>query len=150
MWLHLTEQLILENLPLRRTCAGTTYKIAVAYLGRSHLVRGKESEYKTSIFDHAKFNELWFSWNQSYEIIASLTYLEIMQKRAWLLQHSLYQWNFSFFCPDFSTYLVAFTFKHASYSCYCYPCWRCTKLNPLMSLTVNKILPLFNNTLVTT
>ena len=57
MWLLLTKQLSLENLPFRHTCAGTTHKIAVAYLGRSHLVRGQVSEYKASIFELTKFNE---------------------------------------------------------------------------------------------
>ena len=41
MWLQLTKQLTLENLPSHHTCAGTTHKIAVAYLGRPHLVKGK-------------------------------------------------------------------------------------------------------------
>ena len=53
MWVHLTKQLNLENLPFRHTCAGTTHKIAVAYLSRPHLVRGQVSECKASIFELA-------------------------------------------------------------------------------------------------
>ena len=49
MWLHLIEQLSRENLPFRDTCAGTTQKIAIGYLGRPHLVSGKVSECKASI-----------------------------------------------------------------------------------------------------
>ena len=53
MWLHLSKQLSRENLPFRHTCAGTTHKIAVAYLGRPHLVRGQVSDSKASIFEFA-------------------------------------------------------------------------------------------------
>ena len=49
MWLHLTKQLSNANLPVRYTCAGTTHKIAAAYLGHPHLVRGQVSECKASI-----------------------------------------------------------------------------------------------------
>ena len=63
MWLHLTKQLSLENLPFRYTCAGTTHKIALPYLGNPHLVRGQISECKASIFELAKFDEHWISTN---------------------------------------------------------------------------------------
>ena len=56
MWVHLTKQLSLENLTFRQTCAGTTHKIAVAYLDRPQLVRGQVSECKASIFELAKFD----------------------------------------------------------------------------------------------
>ena len=37
-----------------------------------------------------------------------MTSLGIVQKRAWLHQHSRYQWIFSFFCNDLSTNLAPF------------------------------------------
>ena len=61
----------------------------------------------TSIFELAKFDEHWSSRYQSYEKIA-LTTLGIVQKPAWLHQHSRYQWNFTFFRTDLSTQLAAF------------------------------------------
>ena len=57
MWLHLTKQLSLENLPFRYTCAGIAHKIAVASLCHPHLVHGQVSESKASIFELAKFDE---------------------------------------------------------------------------------------------
>ena len=57
MWLHLTKQLSLENFPFHHTCAGITHKIALAYLGRPHLVCGQDLECKASIFELAKFDE---------------------------------------------------------------------------------------------
>ena len=36
----------LENLSFRHTCAATTHKIAIAYLGRPHLLRAQVSECK--------------------------------------------------------------------------------------------------------
>ena len=78
-----TEQTIyFENLLFRHTCVGTTHKIAVAYLGRPHLVRGQVSEYKASIFELAKFDEHWISRYQSHENIVSNTSLGIMKKPA--------------------------------------------------------------------
>ena len=67
MWLHLTKQLSLENLPFRHACTGTTHKIAVAYLCCPHLVRGQVSECKTSIFELAKFEEHLLSIPISWE-----------------------------------------------------------------------------------
>ena len=57
MWLHLTKQSSLKNIPFRHTRAGTTPKIAVAYLGRPHLVRGQVLECMASIFELAKFDD---------------------------------------------------------------------------------------------
>ena len=56
MCLDLTKQLILEHLRFRHTCAGTTHKIAVVYLGR-----GQVLECKVTIFELAKFDEHWIS-----------------------------------------------------------------------------------------
>ena len=67
MWLHLTKQISLENLPFRDTCAGSTHKISFAYLSRPHLVRGQVSECKASIFELAKFDEHWIYGYQSHE-----------------------------------------------------------------------------------
>ena len=80
MWLHLTKQLSLEKSSLRHTCAGTTHKIAVDYLGRPHLVYGEVSECKALIFELAKLDEHWIYRYQSHEYIASLTSLGIVQK----------------------------------------------------------------------
>ena len=41
-------------------------------------------------------------------------------------------------------------FKLVSDSCYCYPCWWCTKFNPPASLNFQQHSPLSNNTSVTT
>ena len=73
--------------------------------GSSSFIAWKVSECKAFIFELAKFDEHWISRYQSYENIASMTYLGIVQKPAWLHQHSHYQWNFSFFCIDPSAHL---------------------------------------------
>ena len=82
MWLHLTKQMCLENLPFRHTCAGTTHKIAVANLSHPHLVHGQVSKCKASIFELAKSDEHWISLYQSHENTASMTSLGIVQKPA--------------------------------------------------------------------
>ena len=69
MWLYLTKNNCLENLPFRYICAGTTHKMEVTYLGRPHLVLTK-----ASIFELAKFDKHWISQYQSHENIASLTF----------------------------------------------------------------------------
>ena len=71
----------------------------------------------------------WFLWGS-------------VQQPALLHQHSHYQWNFSFFRTDLSTYLVPFhRLQLVLNSCYCYPCWWwCTKFNPTRSLNFNNIL----------
>ena len=79
MWLHLTQQLSLEKLPFLHTWAGTAHEIAVAYLCRPHLVHGQVSECKAFIFELAKFDEHWISRYQSYENVASMTSLGIVQ-----------------------------------------------------------------------
>ena len=61
-----------------------------------------------SLMACSKFDEHWISRYQSRENIASMTYLGIVQKSAWLHQPSLYQWNFSFFWTEFSTHLAPF------------------------------------------
>ena len=82
MWRHLSKQLSLENLPFCDTCAGTTHKITVAYLGHCHVVCGQVSECKASIFELAKFDEHWISLYQSHENTALMTSLGIVQKTA--------------------------------------------------------------------
>ena len=53
-------------------------------------------------------DEHWISLQQTHENIASITSLGIVQKPAWLHQHSRYQWNFSFFRTGISTHLAPF------------------------------------------
>ena len=82
MWLRLTKQLSLENLPFRHTCPGTTHKIVVAYLSRPHVVHEQVSECKASIFELAKFDGHWISRYQTHENIALMTSPGIVQKPA--------------------------------------------------------------------
>ena len=93
MWLHLTKELSPENLSFRHTCAGTTHKIVVTYLGHPHWWHVQSDEHRISRY---KFQEN----------VVSITSLGIVQKPARLLQHSRYQWIFSFFRTDLSTHLA--------------------------------------------
>ena len=61
-----------------------------------------------SLMPCSKFDEHWISQYKSHENIASLTSLGIVQKPAWLHQHSRYQWNLSFSAP---------TFQHVFHRC---------------------------------
>ena len=100
----------------------------------------------------SKFDEHWISQCQSHENIASMTSLGIVQKAAWLHQHSRYQRNFSFFRTTFQHILHrSVDFKLVSDSCYCYPCWWwCTKSNPPNVVELQQHSPLSNKTSVTT
>ena len=79
-------------------------------------------ECKASIFELAKFDELWISRYLSHENIVSMTSLGIVQKPAWLHQHSRGT------SPSSSPIIQhtlhrSIDFKVASDSCYCYPSW---------------------------
>ena len=70
------------------------------YTTNNDVERGQVSKCKASIFfELEKFDGHWISRCQSYENIASMTSLGIVQKPAWLHQHSRYQWNFSLHRP---------------------------------------------------
>ena len=78
------------------------------YNPKSDVERGQFSECKISIFELAKFDEHRIPRYQSHEIFNPMTSLGIVQKPAWLHQHTRYQWNFSFFRTDLSTHLSLF------------------------------------------
>ena len=58
------------------------------YTPNNVVKRGQVSECKTSIFKFAKFEKHWISRCQSHENTAWMTSLGIVQKPAWLHQHS--------------------------------------------------------------
>ena len=118
------------------------------YTPNNNVECGQVSECKTSIFELAKFDEHWISQYQSHENISSMTCLGIMQKLAWLHQHSRYQWNFFSFRTDLSTHLALF---HQLQTCLGF-----LLLLPLVVVVVVYIIelqqhsPLSNNTSLTT
>ena len=80
-----------------------------------------------------------------------MTSLEIMQKPAWLHQHSHYQWNFSFFHTDLSTRIAPF---HQLLTCLRFflllPLVVVYQIQPSNVVELQQHSPLSNNTSVTT
>ena len=121
MGIHLTKQFSFENLLFRHTCAGTTHKIAVAYLGRPHLVRRKVSECKAFIFELAKFDEHWISRYQFHENIASIFSSKIVQNLHPFISTVVASGTSLSSAPTFHHILhCSSDFKLVSDSCYCF------------------------------
>ena len=105
---------------LRHTCAGTTYKIAVTYLGRPHLVRGHVFPFLSSknFLNIGLLNTnltrtlpqwlLWGSCKNQHDCISTLVINGTSLYTAPTFQHSLH---------------CSIDFKLVSDSCYCYSCW---------------------------